>query len=150
MTDPSTDWQAHLLSTDAQLRAALQRCKTIAVLGIKPETHADQPAHYVPAFAQAKGFKIVPVPVYYPEVKEILGETVYRSTSEIPVPIDMVNVFRRGADVPPHVDDLIALKPAVVWMQLGISHDGAAERLARAGIDVVQNRCLLVEIKRLL
>jgi len=94
------------------------------------------------------GYEIVPVPVYFPDVTEILGEPVYRSVSAIPGPVDMVNVFRRPRDIDQHVDDIIAKKPASVWFQLGIRNDAAAERLARAGIDVVQDRCLLVELQR--
>jgi uncharacterized protein len=92
---------------------------------------------------------VVPVPVYYPEVVEILGRRVYRSLRDIPGPIDMVNVFRRPRDIPPHVVDILATRPRVVWFQLGIRHDGAAETLARAEIRVVQDRCLLVEHRRL-
>jgi len=86
------------------------------------------------------GYEIVPVPVYYPEVYEILGEPVYRKLADIPDPVDMVNLFRRPHHIPPHVPDLLAARPRAVWMQLGISHDGVAETLARAGIKVVQDR----------
>ena len=88
------------------------------------------------------------MPVYYPEVTEILGLPVYRTLSAVPGDIDMVNVFRRSRDVLPHVDDIIAKKPKSVWMQLGIRNDVAAERFARAGIDVVQDRCLMVELRQ--
>ena len=98
---------------------------------------------------QSAGYRIIPVPVYYPEVREILGEPVFRSVSEIGAPLDMVNVFRRPHDIPPHVDDIIAAKPKSVWFQLGIRNDEAAARLAEAGIKVVQNRCLMVEQRRL-
>jgi predicted CoA-binding protein len=145
-----TDPAVHLLTSDAQIRSLLQRTRRIAVLGIKPESHADQPAYSVPAFAQTRGFQIVPVPVYYPEMTHILGEPVRRSLSQTTGSIDMVNVFRKSSDVPAHLDELLAAKPASVWMQLGIAHPEVADRLARAGIDVVQNRCLLVEINRLL
>jgi predicted CoA-binding protein len=74
---------------------------------------------------------------------------VYRAVSDVPAPVDMVNVFRRPHDIPPHVPDILAARPRVVWFQLGIVHDGAAEALARAGIQVVQDRCLLVEHRRL-
>jgi uncharacterized protein len=90
----------------------------------------------------------VPVPVYYPDVTEILGHQVYRTVSEIPGPVDMVNVFRRSRDVPAHIDDIISKKPKSVWLQLGIRNDAAAERFARAGIDVVQDRCLMVELRQ--
>jgi predicted CoA-binding protein len=101
----------------------------------------------VPDYAQRAGYEIVPVPVYYKELTEMLGEKVYRKLSDIPGDIDMVNVFRRPNDIPPHVDDIIAKKPKSVWFQLGIRNDEAAEKLARAGIDVVQDHCLLVELK---
>jgi len=117
------------------------------VLGIK--TDPSQPAHYVPDYAQHAGYEIVPVPVYYPELTEMFGAKVYRKLSEIPGEIDMVNVFRRPKDIPAHVDDIIAKKPRSVWFQLGIRNDEAAEKLARAGIDVVQDRCLLVELQRI-
>jgi predicted CoA-binding protein len=76
------------------------------------------------------------------------GQKVYRRLTDIPGEIDMVNVFRRPADIPPHVDDIIAKRPKAVWFQSGIRNEEAAERLARVGIDVVQDRCLLVELKR--
>ena len=79
---------------------------------------------------------------------EILGRPVYRSLHAVPGPIDMVNVFRRPRDIPPHVPDILAVGPRVVWLQLGIVHDEAAEMLARAGIEVVQDRCLMVEHRR--
>ena len=95
------------------------------------------------------GYDIVPVPVYYPEAKEILGRPVFRTLREVPAPVDMVNVFRRSEDIPPHVPDILAARPRVAWFQLGIVNDEAAETLARAGIQVVQDRCLLVEHQRL-
>jgi predicted CoA-binding protein len=94
------------------------------------------------------GVEVIPVPVYYPEVQQILGRPVYRRVADVPGPIDIVDVFRRPGDVESHVDDLIAARPAVVWLQLGIRNDQAAERLARAGIEVVQDRCLMVEHRR--
>ena len=115
------------------------------MLGIKTAAQAGQPAFYVPGYMQSAGFKIIPVPVYYPEVTEILGERVYRTVLEIPGEVDMVNVFRRPQDIPPHVPDILAKKPKSVWMQLGIYHDEAAEEFARAGIKVVQDRCLMVD-----
>lgn len=125
----------------------LEHTRRIAVLGIKME--ADRPAFYVPEYAQQAGYEIVPVPVFYPDATEILGEKVYRSVSAIPGDVDMVNVFRRPGDIPPHIDDIIAKKPGSVWFQLGIRNDVAAEKLAKAGIDVVQDRCLLVELQRI-
>jgi uncharacterized protein len=140
-------WRAHLLDRPEQIERLLENTHRIAVLGIKPDPA--QPAHYVPDYAQRAGYEIVPVPVYYPELTEMLGEKIYRKMSEIPGEIDMVNVFRRPKDIPAHVDDIIAKKPRSVWFQLGITNDEAAEKLARAGIDVVQDHCLLVELQRI-
>ena len=141
------DWRSHLIEDDAEIRRILAETRRVAVLGIKMESA--QPAHYVPAYAQKVGVEIVPVPVYYPDASEILGEKIYRSVAEIPGDVDMVNVFRRPKDIPPHLDDIIAKKPKTVWFQLGIRNDDAAERLAREGIDVVQDRCLMVELQHL-
>lgn len=139
------DWKENLVNDAAGMVAMLRDTKTIAVLGIKPESHADQAAHYVPAHMLAEGYEIIPVPVYYPEVTEILGMPVVRSLAAIGRPVDMVNVFRRPGDIPPHVEDILAAKPKYVWFQLGIRNDDAAKRLAEAGIKVVQDRCLMVE-----
>ncbi len=145
-TDSDADWRRHLIERDADIRALLERTRRIAVLGIKtPES--GQPAFYVPQYAQRAGYEIVPVPVYYPDVTEILGQPVYRRLADVPGDLDLVNVFRRSQDVPPHVDDILAKRPKAVWMQSGIRHAGAAEQLARAGIDVVQDRCLMVELR---
>jgi predicted CoA-binding protein len=141
------NWRGHLLDRPEQIKRLLENTHRIAVLGIKADPA--QPAHYVPDYAQRAGYEIVPVPVYYPELTEMLGEKVYRKLSEIPGEIDMVNVFRRPKDIPAHVDDIIAKKPRSVWFQLGITNDEAAERLARAGIEVVQDHCLLVELQRI-
>ena len=102
----------------------------------------------MPAFLAAAGLEIVPVPVYYPEVKSILGRPVFRRVADIPGAIDIVDVFRRPADVPPHVPDILAKRPRAVWLQLGIRNDAAAEALAREGILVVQDRCLKVDWAR--
>jgi len=147
---PQTDgenWRDHLIETPAQIKNLLENTHRIAVLGMKPDP--DQPAYYVPDHAEHAGYDIVPVPVYYPDLTEMMGKKVYRRLSDIPGGIDMVNVFRRPKDIPPHVDDIIAKKPNSVWFQLGIRNDDAAEKLARAGIDVVQDHCLLVELRRI-
>jgi uncharacterized protein len=141
-----TDWRAHLLESDEAITALLDRTRTVAVLGIKPAAPG-VPAHFVPEYAQQAGLRVIPVPVYYPDVHEFLGERAYRSVSAIGERVDLVNVFRRPEDIPPHLDDLLAARPRAVWMQLGIRHDGVAEALAKAGIDVVQDRCLLVELQ---
>ena len=144
-----TDWKSNLITEPRGILDLIRSTKTIAVLGIKPDTRADQPAFYVPAHMAAAGYEVVPVPVYYPDVTEILGKKVFRTLADIGRPIDMVNVFRRPKDIPPHVDDIIAAKPKSVWFQLGIRNDEAARRLAEAGIKVVQDHCLMVEEGRL-
>jgi uncharacterized protein len=145
-SETATDWQAHLVESDEGIRRVLAATKRIAVLGIKI-ARTMQPAFYVPEYAQRIGLDIVPVPVYFPDVTEILGQRVYRRVSDVPGDIDMVNVFRRQRDIDQHVDDILAKRPKSVWFQLGIRNDAAAERFARAGIDVVQDRCLMVELQ---
>jgi len=144
------NWRDNIIDNSDGLRDLLSQTKTIAVLGIKTEAQANQPAFYVPRYMQQTGSRIIPVPVYYPDVTEILGEKIYRKLTDIPEEVDMVNVFRRPQDIPPHLDDILAKKPKSVWMQLGISHDEVAEQLAKAGIKVVQDRCLMVDHRRLI
>jgi predicted CoA-binding protein len=145
-----SEWKDNLVTSREGIAEIVRGCRRIAVLGIKAESVRGQPAFYVPEYMAGQGYDIVPVPVYFPEVTEILGRPVYRSLRDIPAPpVDMVNVFRRPRDIPPHVPDILAVRPRAVWFQLGIRHDEAAETLARAGIQVVQDRCLLVEHRRL-
>jgi predicted CoA-binding protein len=139
-------WRAHLLERPAEIAALLGRVRRIAVLGIKT-ADSMAPAYYVPEYAQRAGYEIIPVPVYYPDVTEILGQPVVRRVADVPGGADLVNVFRRPHDIPAHVDDILEARPLAVWFQQGIRHDESAERLARAGIDVVQDRCLLVELR---
>lgn len=144
----TADWRSHLIEDDAGIRRILKDTRRVAVLGIKtPESR--QAAYYVPEYVQRAGLEIVPVPVYYPQATEILGEKVYRRVADIPGDVDMVNVFRRPGAIPAHVDDIIAKRPKSVWFQSGIRNEEAAERLARAGIDVVQDRCLMVELQHI-
>jgi predicted CoA-binding protein len=145
MADP----KSNVIEDTKSILDVIRETRTIAVLGMKPDSHADQPAHYVPAHMAAAGYEVIPVPVYYPEVTEILGKKVYRKLTEIGRPIDMVNVFRRSKDIDQHVDEILAVKPKSVWFQLGIRNEEAARRFAEAGIKVVQDRCLMVEEGRL-
>lgn len=146
-TDVLESWKENLVTTGDGIRRILEDAKRIAVLGAKCE--ADRPAYFVPEYAQAAGYEIIPVPVYYPNCTEILGEKVYRKIVDVPGDVDIVDVFRRPEHIPPHVDDIIAKKPKAVWFQSGIVNNDAAERLARAGIKVVQDRCLMVELRRI-
>ena len=139
------DWQDNLIETDEGVRALLAETKRVAVLGIKTEEQSYAPAFYVPRYLAGAGFEVIPVPVYYPEATSILGRKVYRKLSEVPGEVDLVNVFRRSGDIPGHVEDILAKRPRAVWFQSGIRNDAVAEQLARAGIKVVQDRCLMVE-----
>lgn len=144
-----TDWKSNLIQDTNGILDLIRATKSIAVLGIKPESHGDQAAHYVPAHMQAAGYEVIPVPVYYPDVTAILGKPVFRKLTEIGRPVDMVNVFRRPNDINQHIDEILAAKPKSVWFQLGIRNDAAAQKFAEAGIKVVQDRCLMVEEGRL-
>ena len=143
------DWRTNLIDEPAGIRQLLKRTRRIAVLGMKTEAHLDQPAFYVPAYLARVGFDVIPVPVYYPEATEILNRRTYRRLADIPGDIDLVNVFRRSHDIDGHLEDMLAKQPQAVWFQSCIRNDEAAERLARAGIKVVQDRCLMVEHRRI-
>jgi YbgC/YbaW family acyl-CoA thioester hydrolase len=140
-----TNQIAAILEDDDAILDLLANSHRIAVLGIKPESHATKPAFQVPKTLQEKGYEIVPVPVYFPEVDEILGEKVYRKIADIPGDVDILDVFRRPDDIPAHLQDILAKHPKAVWFQLGIRNDEAAKILADAGITVVQNRCMKIE-----
>ncbi len=142
------DYRHNLLEDESGIRELLSRIHRVAVLGIKTEAQSGQPAFYVPQYLLSVGLEVIPVPVYYPEVQEILGRKVFRKVADIPGKLDLVNVFRKPKDIDAHVDDIVSKAPSAVWFQLGIRNDAAAERLARAGIQVVQNRCLMVDHQR--
>jgi uncharacterized protein len=139
------NWREHIITNTAEIRNLLSEVRTIAVLGIKTQAQAGQPAFYVPNYLQSAGFQIIPVPVYYPNVTHILGQQVFRRLVDIPIDVDLVNVFRLSQDVPLHVDDILAKMPKAVWLQSGIRNDAAAEAFAKAGIKVVQDRCIMVD-----
>ncbi len=139
------NWEENLFYSPSDIRKLILQTRRIAVLGIKTEAQTDQPAFYVPRYLAGAGFEVIPVPVYYPEVTRILGKQVYRRLVEIPGDIDLVDVFRRSRDISGHVEDILAKKPTAVWFQSGIRNDAVAEALAKAGIKVVQDRCLMVE-----
>jgi len=140
--------QQNLIDDEAGVRRVVQAAKRVAVLGIKTEAQSGQPAFYVPQYLAEAGVEVVPVPVYYPEVTEILGRKVYRKLADVPGELDLVDVFRRPQDIEQHLEDLLAKRPKAVWFQSGIRNDAAAERLAQAGIQVVQDRCLMVDHRR--
>jgi predicted CoA-binding protein len=135
-----------------QIREILQKTKTIAVVGLSKDP--EKISYEVSAYMQQHGFRIVPV---NPFVDEVLGEVCYKSLLDIPLEtqktIDVVGVFRRSEDVPPIVEQAIQLKASVgrsvvVWMQMGIVNEQAAEAARRAGLTVVMDKCLMVEHQR--
>lgn len=135
-----------LHSSDA-VTALLRHTRRIAVLGIKSEAQADRPAYYVPSYLANVGFDVVPVPVYYPNVRRILGRRIYRRLADVPPPpIDLVNIFRRAEDLMPHLSDVIAAHPRVVWLPLGVRNAEFTARLNEANILVIQDLCLMVEV----
>ena len=131
---------------DASLRELLLAMCSLAVVGIKDRETED--AFRVPAYMQAAGYRILPVS---PKLERVLGEPAVAALDELSEPTDLVNLFRASRHVPGHVDEILALdwRPRTVWMQLGISHPESARRLESAGVAVVQDRCLLVEHRRL-
>jgi uncharacterized protein len=143
------NWQNNLITTREAISELLRETRSIAVLGMERDENADRAAYYVPKYLLNAGLEIVPVPVKYPGLEKTLGLKAYATVSEIPGDIDMVNVFRRSDDIAKHVDDILAKKPKSVWFQMGIRNDEIAEQFARAGIKVVQDRCLMVDYQRL-
>ena len=133
--------------TEAQTIAQLVRTPlTVAVVGLSPKPHRD--SFKVAQYLQRQGWRIVPI---NPNASEILGEKVYRSLSEAAAreKIDLVDVFRNCEDVPPVVDEAIAIGAPALWLQLGIRHDAALAQARAAGLLCVQDKCLLVEHARL-
>jgi predicted CoA-binding protein len=126
----------------------LTTVRRVAVLGMKTEAQSEQPAFYVPAYLASAGLEVIPVPVYYPQVTTILSQKVYRRLIDVPGELDLVDVFRRPEDLMQHLDDLLAKKPRIVWLQSGIRHDDFARRLSEQGITVIQDRCLMVDHRR--
>lgn len=134
-----------VIDDPAEIRRIAGAARRVAVLGIKPDSMGHAAAHYVPRYLVEAGVEVIPVPVYYPEVETILGRPVVRRLADIRGAVDIVDVFRRSEDVAAHRDELLALRPGTVWLQSGIRNDEVAEALAAAGIDVVQDRCLMIE-----
>lgn len=140
-----SDWRENLVTDREEILDLALSARRVTVLGIRSKARAHRPAHYVPRYLAEAGVEVIPVPVYEPELEEILGQRVYRQLVDIPGEVDVVDVFRRAEDIPPHIPDILEKMPKAVWFQSGIRNDEAAEILAKAGIRVVQNRCLMVE-----
>src|SRR5258706_7435699 len=131
-------------ATDAEIAQILKTAKVIAVIGasLKPE----RPSHWISKYLKEHGYKVIPV---NPGHTEILGDKCYKSLSEVPEPVDIVDIFRELGAVPGIVDEAIAKKAKVVWMQEGIVHNAAAEKAKAAGLKVVQNKCIYQEHRNL-
>jgi len=129
-----------------ELREILSEAHTIAVLGMKVDEHSD--AFRIPQYMQAHGYRLLPV---NPKLDSALGERATASLCDLSEPVDVVNIFRAAEHLPQHAEEILAMtpRPRAVWMQLGIHHGPAAARLRAAGIRVVQDRCVMVEHKRL-
>ena len=127
-------------ATAQEIDAILRATKIIAVVGLSPKP--ERPSHSVSAYMKEQGYTIIPV---NPGQKEILGEKAYAKVTDIPGPIDMVNIFREASVVPEIVDQAIAKGAKVVWMQEGIVHNAAADRARAAGLQVVMNKCVYKE-----
>jgi predicted CoA-binding protein len=129
---------------DEKIRRILKNSKIIAVVGLSPKPERD--SHEVAEYLQRAGYRIIPV---NPAADEILGEKAFPDLVSVPEKIDVVDIFRRPEHVPAVVDEAIRVGAKTVWMQLGVIHEEAAQKAADAGLDVVMDRCMLRDHKRL-
>lgn len=134
-----------LIEDDAGLRAILREARTIAVVGLS--SNPARPSHDVAAYLQDAGYRIVPV---NPQEREVLGVPAVPDLRAIAGPVDVVEVFRRSAEVAPHVDEAIAIGARVLWLQDGVIDGKAAQRAYAAGLRVVMDRCMLRDHARLM
>lgn len=134
-----------MTTTDTDtIKRILTEYKTIAVVGLSPKWN--RPSHFAAKYMKEHGYKIIPV---NPGYEEILGEKCYKSLLDIPEPVDIVDIFRRSRDVPPIVEDAIAIGAKVVWMQLTVVNEEAAQRARDSGLEVVMDRCVKIEYGRI-
>jgi hypothetical protein len=142
-------WRSNLVDDDAGIARILREGRTVAVLGAKSQ--ASEPAWYVPAYLASRGYRVFPVnPTLVGEL--VFGMRTVGTLADLEAPVDVIDVFRRPEYLPGHAREILALpwRPKTVWFQLGIRNDAAAALLARAGIRVVQDRCMMPEHRRLL
>ncbi|WP_425085548.1 CoA-binding protein [Ruegeria profundi] len=134
--------------SDEFLRSILKRTKTVAVVGVS--MNEVRPSFYVARYLSLKGFTVIPVNPGHAG-KQLFGQTVRASLSEITKDVDMVDIFRRSEAVPPIVDEALEVFPSLrtVWMQIGVEHAEAAAKAEARGVDVVMNRCPKIEYQRL-
>jgi predicted CoA-binding protein len=136
----------HRLTSDGDISALLRGAKNVAVVGLSPKPERD--SHRVAAYLQSVGYRIIPV---HPTATVVLGEPCYPSLEAIPadLPVDLVDVFRRPAGLPAVVEDAIRRAPPALWFQFGVTHREAEKAALAAGMDLVVDRCMLVEYRRL-
>jgi hypothetical protein len=141
--------RAREITSDSEIKALLQEIEVIAVLGATPK--AERASHEVASYLHRRGYAILPVTPAHAG-KELWGESVRASLSELDRPVDVVDVFRRAEALEGHLDEILAMRPhpRVVWLQLGIENQPFTERLLEEGIAVVQNRCIKQEHQRLI
>lgn len=128
---------------DALIDRILAEARTVAVVGISDKP--DRPSHAVARYLKERGYRVIPV---NPALKEVLGEKAYPSLSEVPGTVDLVDVFRKSADVPPIAEEAVRSKARFFWMQEGVVNEEARERLEGAGIPVVMDRCVKKELEK--
>ncbi|MPV85979.1 CoA-binding protein [Ostreibacterium oceani] len=114
--------------------------QTIAIVGLSDNPERD--SYKVAQYMQNAGYRIIPV---NPKLTHLLGETAYASLSDIPISVDIVNIFRRSDAVPPIVDEAIAIGAKTIWMQLGVSHESAADKAKAQGLSVIMDKCIKIE-----
>ncbi len=133
------------LTTDEEIRQLLQETQHVAVVGWSPKP--DRPSHQVAAYLKAHGYTIYPV---NPTAQGTPEQPVFANLADISAPIDVVDVFRRAEEVPEVVEAAVAAGAKAIWIQLGIVNEEAAQRASQAGLKVVMDRCMKVELERLL
>jgi predicted CoA-binding protein len=130
-------------TTPYQRRCILEKYRRIGMVGLS--SNPFRPSHFAALYLLAEGYDVIPV---NPREKSVLGRTSYASLTDIPGGVEVVDIFRESSAVPPVVDEAIAVGAKVVWMQLGVIHDGAAQRAREAGLEVVMDRCMKIEHAR--
>ena len=135
--------QGRFRTTDHDRLRILERYGRIAMVGLS--SNPFRPSHFAAIYLLAEGYEVIPV---NPREKEILGRQSYPSLSEVPGPVEIIDVFRAAEAVPPIVEEAIAVGAKVLWLQLGVVHEEAAERARQAGLEVVMDRCMKIEHAR--
>ena len=128
---------------EADIEKVLTQYRTVAIVGASP--NPERPSHRVANFLKREGYRIIPVT---PSAKEIAGETAYPDLASIPVPVEVVDIFRRPEEVMPVVEAAIAIGAKAVWMQEGVVNEEAAARARKAGLTVIMDRCMRKELLR--